>query len=266
VTGVAAYDPIGLIAALLPDFGATELHRGAGLIRISLPVPLSDGRQPVFVLDVGISGGAISVRETVPAHLPSFCPDRHINNDGTLCLFWRAVDGIEVVSPETARDWLETLVRFLQFQLRAARLRRWPDGRGRAHGAAAFYQHRAEAAAARLGEPFATDMVGGRLGTRRTASSAEGTAIRVMKEGRRLFSVWERSRRVVNLRQPCLCPAGSDSRPVILRSCGSHAAAAADLAMELNEMAAAEQEFWKSMKGSPCCGTMADCPLAGASS
>jgi hypothetical protein len=128
VNEVAPNDPIGLIAACLPDFGATELDRGAGSIRVSLPVPLSDGRQPIFVLDVTVTGTAASAREAVPIHLPSFCPDRHINHNGSFCLFWRAVDDIEITGPGAARVWLETLVRFLQLQLRAARLRRWPDG------------------------------------------------------------------------------------------------------------------------------------------
>jgi hypothetical protein len=38
---------------------------------------------------------------------------------------------------------------------------------GRAHGAAAIHQHRAEAAAARLGDPIASDMAEGRTVSRR---------------------------------------------------------------------------------------------------
>lgn len=262
---VAVNCPIDLLAACLADFGAAELERGTGSMRMSLPVPLSDGRQPVFVLDVTAMGTGATAREAVPSLLPSSCPDRHINPDGSLCLFWRAVDDIEITGPDTARDWMETLVRFLQLQFRAARLRRWPDGRGRAHSFAVIHQYRAEAAAARLGEPFATDILEGRLTISRKGGSAEGTAIRVLKDGRRIFSVWERSRRVVNLRQPCLCPAGVRRPPIVLKSCEDHATAAADLAMEMNEMVIAEKRFWKSVQGSPCCGTMDECPLAKAS-
>lgn len=262
---VTANDPIGLLAACLPDFGATELDRGEARLRISMPVPLSDGRQPVFVLDVNVTGVAATAREAVPTHLPSFCPDRHINPNGSFCLFWRAVDDIEITRPDTARDWMETLVRFLQLQFRATRLRRWPDGRERAHSFAVIHQDRAEAAAARLGEPFSSDMLEGRLSVSRKGGSAEGTAIRVLTDGRRLFSVWERSRRVVNQRRPCMCSAGARRRPAVLKSCADHAAAAADLAMEMNEMVIAEKRFWKSVEGLPCCGTMDDCPLANAS-
>jgi hypothetical protein len=265
VSKVALNDPIGLVAACLPYFGATELDRGEGSIRISLPVPLSDGRQPVFVLEVTVTGAAAAVREAVPTLLPPFCPNRHINHNGSFCLFWRAVDNIEITGRDTAHDWLETLVRFLQLQFRAARLRRWPDGRGRAHSFAVIHQHRAEAAAARLGEPFATDILEGRLTISQKGGSGEGTAVRVLRDGRRVFSVWERSRRVVNQRQPCLCPAGARRRPIVLKSCGDHATAAADLAMEMNEMVIAEKRFWASIQGSPCCGTIDDCPLAKAS-
>lgn len=262
MTVVVLVDPILLLADRLTEFGATELLRETGMIRVSIPVPLSDGRQPVFILDLSISGTSASVRETTPSHLPAFCPDRHINEDGSFCLYWRAVDGIEVDCEEAARAWLETLVRFLQLQFRAARQRRWPDGKARAHGFAVVHQHRAEAAAARLGEPFATDMAEGALTVVRKAGSAEGTALRVTNGRKRLFAVWERSRRAVNQRGPCLCPAGSGTRPIVLKSCGDHALAAADLAMELNAMAVAEKRFWQAVKGSPCCGSMDNCPLA----
>lgn len=259
---VTTNDPLALIAALLPDFGATELERVERRIRISLPVPLSDGRQPVFILDVTIIGASATACEAVPTHLPASCPDRHINPNGSFCLFWRAVDDIEINGPDNARDWLGTLVRFLQLQFRAARLRRWPDGKGRAHGLAVIHQNRAETAARQLGETYGTDMLEGRLTISRKGGSAEGVAIRVLKDGRRLFSVWEHSRRVVNLRQRCLCHAGTSPRPIVLKSCGDHATAAANLAMELNEMVIAERHFWRSVQGVPCCGTMSGCPLA----
>lgn len=265
MTTVATADSIDLLAGRLTEFGATELMRETGMIRVSIPIPLSDGRQPVFILDLSVSGRSAAARETKPTHLPAFCPDRHINDDGSFCLYWRAIDGIELDCPEAARAWLETLVRFLQLQFRAARLRRWPDRKARAHGSAVVHQNRAEAAAARLGEPFATDMAEGALTVIRKTGSAEGTALRIMNGRKRLFAVWERSRRAVNQRGRCLCSAGSGTRPSVLKSCGDHALAAVDLAMELNAMAVAEKRFWKAMKGSPCCGSMDNCPLAKAS-
>lgn len=265
MTVMATAATIDLLAGRLTEFGATELFRETAMIRISIPVPLSDGRQPIFILDLSAYGMFALAHETTPTYLPAFCPNRHINDDGSFCLYWRAVDGIKIDCTEAARVWLETLVRFLQLQFRAARLRSWPDRKARAHGVAAIYQHRAEMAAVRLGEPFATNMTDGALTVIRMGGSAEGAALRVMNGHKRLFTVWERSRRAVNQRGPCFCPAGSGARPIVLKSCGDHALAAADLAMELNAMAVEEKRFWKAMKGAPCCGSMDNCPLAEAS-
>jgi hypothetical protein len=102
----------------------------------------------------------------------------------------------------------------------------------------------------------------GRLSVTVRGNGAEGPAIRVIRDGQRIFAVWLRSRRVVNLRRPCVCPAGRALRPRVIRSCGDHATVAATLALELHSMAEQEGLFWKSLVGQLCCGTMDDCPLA----
>jgi hypothetical protein len=48
----------------------------------------------------------------------------------------------------------------------------------------------------------------------------------------------------------------------VLRSCGNHAKAAADLAIAIYEQEKAEKAFWEAMSGKPCCRTMKYCPLA----
>ncbi len=255
--------PLDLLAACLPALGATELGRGPGQeLIIALPVTLSDGRRPVYQIHVSVTGTSASAKEVTPTLLPAFCPERHINADGSFCLYWRAVDDIVVDDPDAALAWWETLVRFLQLQARAARRRRWPEGQGRAHGAAALHQYRAEKAAERLGDPIATDMQEGRLSFVVRGSGAEGPGIRVMRDGDRVYAVWLRSRRVVNQRRPCLCSEGSRPRPQTLRSCSDHAEAAATLALELHSMAEQERRFWDVFAGYKCCGTMDDCPLA----
>lgn len=254
---------VALIAACMPEFGATEIARSAGELLVSLPVPLADGRAPVYSLSITVVGASAVAREIAPSLLPAFCPERHINWNGSFCLYWRAVDDIVIDRPEAARAWWETLVRFLQLQTRAARLRHWPDGQGRAHGAAAaLHQLRAELAAERLGGPFPCDLADRRLTVAVRGGGAEGPAVQLLRNGRRVYSVWMRSERVVNLRGPCVCPAGSRRRPTVLRSCGDHAAAAAALALELQRMAEQEKRFWDAFRGSPCCGSMEGCPLA----
>lgn len=262
MTGISA-STIDMLAAYLPALGATELGRGQGdELDIALPVTLSDGRCPVYHLRVSVAGESASAKEVTPTLLPAFCPERHINADGSFCLYWRAVDDIVIDGPDSALAWWETLVRFLQLQTRAARRRRWPDGRVRAHGAAAIHQFRAERAAERLGDQLSTDMQDGRLSVAMCGSGAEGPAIRVLRDGQRIYATWLRSRRVVNLRRPCVCPAGGEPRPRAIRSCGDHAAVAVTLALELHSMAEQERRFWKVFEGHPCCGTMKDCPLA----
>lgn len=254
---------IDTLAACLPALGATELGRGPGNeLDIALPVTLSDGRCPVYRLHVSIAGKSASAKEVTPTLLPAFCPERHINADGSFCLYWRAVDDIVIDGPKSALAWWETLVRFLQLQTRAVRRRHWPDGGGRAHGEAAIHQFRAERAAERLGNPLSTDMQDGRLSVAIRGSGAEGPAIRVLRDGQRVYATWLRSKRVVNLRRPCVCPAGREPQPRIIRSCDDHAGVAATLALELHNMAEQERRFWKVFEGRPCCGTMDDCPLA----
>ncbi|MFL0413643.1 E2 domain-containing protein [Sphingomonas sp. 179-A 2A2 NHS] len=265
MTATTTPETIALIADSMSDFGASEIRRSPGELLVSLPVPLADGRVPVYGLSITVEGASAVAREITPSLLPAFCPERHINRNGSFCLYWRAVDDIVIDRADAARAWWETLVRFLQLQSRAARLRRWPDGRGRAHGApAALHQLRAELAAGRLGDPFPSDLADRRLTLVVSGGGANGPAVRVMRDGRRLYSVWIGSGRVVNLRDPCVCSAGAHRRPAVLRSCGDHANAAAVLALELHRMGEQESLFWKGFAGSPCCGSVDGCPLANA--
>lgn len=256
-------DNLDIIASCAAEFGAIETARSRFEMDVRLPVPLADGRSHTYSLVIEVFRGIATAREEKPLLLPAFCPERHINRDGTFCLFWRAVDDIIIDSVSAARTWWETLIRFLQQQVRAARLRQWPDSKARAHGEkAAVHQLSAERAADRLGEPFPDDLADGRLTVEVSNSSAHGPTVRLFRDASRLYSVWRRDRRVVNQRRPCLCPMGAQRRPVVLKSCGEHGRAASDLAIELLSMAQEERRFWKNFDGAKCCGTMDGCPLA----
>lgn len=263
MTGATEQRALRLVAEQMSDFGAAEIGRASGELKVTLPVPLADGRVSVYRLRISFIGAAAAVQETVPTLLPAFCPERHINRDGSFCLYWRAVDDIVIDRPDAARAWWETLVRFLQLQARAGRLRRWPDGQDRAHGAsAAAHQLRAEMAAERLGAPFPTFLQDRALNVIVRGRGSQGPAVQVLRDGQRLFSVWIGSGRVVNQRRPCVCPAGTGRRPVVLSSCGTHGEAAATLALELHRMGEQEKRFWDVFRDSPCCGSMENCPLA----
>ncbi|MFC5565295.1 E2 domain-associated cysteine-rich protein [Rubellimicrobium aerolatum] len=230
-----------------------------------LPVPRPGGTAPVYNIIAEIRGDVVAAREAEPVRLPAFCPERHINRDGSFCLGWDGADDLAVRDEETARAWWRRLFKFLSLQERAARRRRWPDRRAWPHGDAARHQLRAEMAAHRLGSPFTEDLAQERLEVIRKGRGAGGHGLRVQRDGRRLYSVWEGARRAVNLRQRCLCALGTGSSPAVLRGCGDHADAAVELAFALRDRDIAEQDFWAQLKGTTCCGTMDGCPLSSGS-
>jgi hypothetical protein len=73
--------------------------------------------------------------------------------------------------------------------------------------------------------------------------------------------VWERSKRVIRLRQPCICRKRDGRGSQKLRTCGNHAHLAAELALAIHEKQVAEASYWDAMKHQECCGSMASCPL-----
>lgn len=253
--------PIALLSGLAPEFRATILSQSAHEMQFRLPVVRADRRESVYEISAKNTLNAVSARETAPFHLPAFCPERHINSDATFCMSWKGAESLDVVDHDSARRWWETLVQFLRLQERAHRLRRWPSTKQWAHGDGAKYQQKALVAAEQLGADFLKDVEDGRIRVvyRRIGSYP---VLRVFRGNVWTYSVRLDLRRVVNLRQRCICPRGRERRPRVLRSCGAHAKAAADLAIAIHEQALAEKEFWESMKGKPCCGRMEYCPLA----
>jgi len=225
-------------------------------------VPLPDGRAPVYRITAQQTGRRVTARETIPTRLPRFCPERHINDDATFCLGWAKVDPLEVNTVKDAWKWWATLIKFLRLQERAARTHRWPSTtQGWDHGNAAVHQLRAERSATQLGSPFIEDLQNNRLSIRRVLSGSNGPAIRVLREGKRIYAVWEVRKRAVNLRRRCVCAKCQLSAPSILRNCTEHHQAAIELAFSLRDREREIARFWKSYEGRPCCGTMDNCPL-----
>lgn len=242
-------------------FGARDVVVRERGMEFVLPVPRPGGRAPAFAIVAEADGEMVHAREAAPVRLPAFCPERHINDDGSFCLGWQEVDDLGVRDGETAHAWWARLVRFLSLQERAAHRRRWPDDRAWPHGGAARHQHRAEGAATRLGPSYVADLAARRLQVVRKGRGAGGAGLRIMRDRRRVYAVWEDARRPVNLRRACLCPRGQHPIPTVLRSCMDHAEAAVELAMALRDRDRAEAEFWARLRGRPCCGTMDGCPL-----
>ena len=256
---------LALLAAKAVDFDGLVIGQGANELDLEVIVTMPDGQTTTYWITARAQGAIVSARETKKLHLPAFCPDRHINGDGTFCLGWSEINAVEVLDANGAWRWWATLIKFLRLQQRAVKKRRWPDKKAWAHGDAARHQLQAERSAMRLSAAHAADFLAGRITIeRRIGQSAIGPALRIARGGRWESSVWEKSKRPVSLRRRCICPAGAGARPTTLRSCedGEHAKAAAELAFAIRDMEAAERSFWKSLEGKPCCGTIDGCPLA----
>ncbi len=251
---VGGADPADLIAELAAAHEASVVERDGGHLVVAVSLRRPDGRTTRYSLAVDARTIEPKVREKTPQNLPAFCPNRHINQDGSFCMSWRAADPNCVTDEASARKWWGLLLKFLRLQEVATQLRRWPNKRGWAHGAAAEAQRRAEICAMALGPAIEHALGAGRL--RVIRSSRQPRFLRLEDGGRRLYAVWREAKRVATLRQRCFCGSG---RP--LRSCADHADRAAELVAALEAWKAGEHAFWSHLRGHTCCGTLSECSL-----
>jgi hypothetical protein len=204
----------------------------------------------------------VTVREQSPELLPPFCAERHINPDGTFCLYWGEAEPNTISSAAEAEAWWGKLLTFLLRQQSAAALRRWPGkADARAHGSeAARLQAMAEENGATLGPQFLTSLRDDRL---RVARGRRPDRIALFRDGRKLVTVLKEERRVMTLRQRCKCD-NTDSIRLPLADCGDHARRLADLTLNLDGWRRSELAFYDYLRSQNqvCCGTMDDCPLA----
>jgi hypothetical protein len=227
-----------------------------------LEVDYSDQRTQVFFLTLTAKDSFVSAQEKKISVLPAFCPERHINRDGTFCIGWGGIEELRIVDESSARNWWEKLIQFLRAQRRAVKKRVWP-GETWAHGGAAPFQYEAEQYALKLGQAFIEKLKANKLHVKRKINlSGNGSAFKFYIDGKLSYSVWEKYARVANTRQPCICYLPKGKRRKRMRSCEDHTIAAANLVISLWNFQLKEQEFWGSFKDKECCGTMNNCPLA----
>ncbi|HAJ48788.1 MAG TPA: hypothetical protein DCL54_19595 [Alphaproteobacteria bacterium] len=245
---------------------ATVLLRGvrADRLKARLSVIRPDGTQDQFdVLIEPRGASSVSVREAVVGcRLPSWCPDRHINADGSFCLSWAEAEPLTIDSLENAQRWWAALFGFLKRQRIAERARRWPMGRSRAHGPdAAQAEAEAEAIAGSLGYRLLSDLRRGKL----SAKFGIGTGV-VKTPG---WSFYLDGRRILNIRydgiitglsnRTCLCDLWKIATP---SACRDHQGQVIALGMALVRQQEAEALFWSEAKRRlVCCRSMDSCPL-----
>ncbi len=203
---------LNLLMQIAPEFGATCVQTDNRIGRLNLPIRLVDGWTILYSLALRDSDGVVSVREVAPEHQPAFCPERHINSDGTFCLSYSPVQSLKIDGEETARAWMETTYKFLKLQERARLQRRWPNDRVWAHGGAAKHQLRAQEAVVGLGNKLVEAQSSHQLVVLRRQSKNR-TVLELILHGECLYRVWETEKRVANQRRRCFAVAPADDDP-----------------------------------------------------
>jgi hypothetical protein len=188
----------------------------------------------------------VCIKEALDGHLlPPFCPERHINRDGTFCLGLRADYLFDDV--KDAGSWWDKLLVFLTCQETAHETRAWPDYAQLSHGEeAAEFQLDAEDLAREFGihEEY-KDVLRGR----------ENVISRLARR------VDPKMMRLRNGRAACFCRRFiGRGRPVLRRQCWK--AGLKCLPILERQRLEAVKRFWASFEDTPCCGTMDGCPIS----
>lgn len=221
-----------------------------------------------YELVAEIDGDKLIAREaSLGARMPSFCAERHINPGGSFCLFFGSDDPVK--NAEEATQWWHGLLIFLQHQQYADRFGRWPADAQMSHGEAAGPQMEMEEIATELG--WGAEVISGMF--RNEGWLADD-----------LPNLKTRQGRFINGRSPC--PRGctrkhapfskhscsrnncrSDCKkrhsPILRCDCPHRKEVAQLIDLECERLKR-EQEItaWLLGKGTKCCGTMRECPLA----
>ncbi len=140
-----------LILKNTPNWATVDTSR-SDFARISASPPLEGGKpQTTFRLELRISasGGIKAFEQSDCRQWPGFCLERHINSDGSFCVFYRSENRIE--DDEQATLWWSHLCSYINNQVFADRFKVWPQGAGLSHGEAAVEQVAMEMLAEPLG-------------------------------------------------------------------------------------------------------------------
>lgn len=260
---------IELLVSALNDTHDSEItiqsHEDTTLY-VLLNLQRVDGKIVPYQLKINATQGAkVVVSEVTTQLLPVCCPERHINSDGTFCLYWEDDIDLGITTIDKATLWWQTLISFLLKQERAKKKREWPDKDAWAHGSAAEFQRSALSALDQIGVDFKNSvMLESIQVTYHKANKGNGNYYKVLKNGLPWYIVWEKFQRIALLRQKCLCGSNSKRRyKNTLRNCSkqSHQKYFVDFAINFYHWKTEEAAFWAHFKGKSCCGTLDECPL-----
>jgi hypothetical protein len=213
-------------------------------LRFTAAPPQKSGRlarECSAVVEAGAEG-SVRIREAPNGWLPAFCPQRHINSDGTFCLGYEADS--QVIDLVSAGGWWRKLQNFLLCQDTASRTRNWPEYAQLSHGLAGPAQLLLEHCADELNKR--DDVV--------AAMQGRGWIFE------HLWQVTDDGKRLLNGRATCLCGRSHKcGSPKLRREC--YRATDGCLMILEARRRDLEENFWKGLKNSMCCGTMEGCRL-----
>jgi hypothetical protein len=252
--------PLNLLAIEASEFNGELINQTftnvANVANYKVTVNYSDSFKEAIYLTISLKDNStVSIKETTSKTLPSCCPQRHINYDGTFCL---GLNDIRIIDSLSAIEWWKTVIKFLQIQKRVSKKRSW-IGSEWAHGDAAKYQHEAESLVVQLGSDFIKFLKEKKFKVIKKIIPNRGSALRLYANTTLVYAVWEIESRVANTRQRCVCMQRPRRR---MRSCKNHASICAQLVISIWNMQLAEEKFWELFKDQKCCGTIDYCPLA----
>jgi len=235
------------LTTCIPDWFAVSTADWTEIVgTAAVPVP---GGASDYLADLTITGQltAISVRESTPRIIRSFCPDRHVNEDLSFCLGFGV--GNDVWTADEAAVWWDLLRNYLLLQRTADRTKRWPAGKGIAHSQAGKHHVEARVVAERLGILDEYDgAVAGESHWSNDPTLRVAPGFESLRNGR--------------LRCPMGCR-GRRGHPKLRREC-SHRTDVAKLVQLDRLRRKDERAFWDAIKaqGQTCCGSLKDCPIA----
>jgi len=218
------------------------------------------GRQ--YNLRVMETKSGLEVSEAAHAKiLPSCCVERHINHDGTFCIFLGSTETLS--DKNSAINWWKGLKQFLSDQEYAKNKKKWPAHRSMSHGRAAEIQLRMEKIA--LENNWTKEVLSGMF---RSTGWLGQSNIRIRNDEMRSNQRSPCPRGCKNyhengIRKKCASNCNKKHSAILLIDCPNKAA--------INELSVLEVKRRKlecyyineiQRSGIKCCGTMKDCQLA----
>lgn len=234
-----------ILVELAPSWVSVREHTNSTFRCVAAPIRGSGRATRNYHVSIErrVDGRVVASEQLGHMLLPSFCPLRHINADGTFCLGFRAGQ----INEHSCAQWWKKMRVFLLLQETAHATGRWPEEAQLSHGKAGETQLEAEELAEQL------DMV----------EAYENAVYRNRGEVfLNLKNISRNTGKLLNGRAACICGRkrrrGRRTYPRLRRECTALGPCLVLLEAKRRQE---EMRFWESVSDRACCGTMENCPL-----